>query len=251
LRRLPETDLYVESSGAGERVLLVHGSGFPSATWRDQRALATRYALVMPHRRGYGQSPAADPNFDVDAIDIAALLGDGAHLVGFSYGGVASLISGALLPEAVRSLTVIEPPAFGVASGHPAADKLVDRLRPVYDRAGTMTPEEFDAAFDTALGLEHPPEELDPEAREVADARRRERPPWEAEIPFDALARAAFPKLVVSGGWSAAFDAVCDVVERRLPAAHVRFPEFGGHGVHHADGFNELLERFWRTGTAA
>ena len=45
-----------------------------------------------------------------------------------------------------------------------------------------------------------------------------ERLPSEAEIPFERLAAAPFPKLVVSGGHSAAFDAVCDVLEERLDA---------------------------------
>ena len=36
-------------------------------------------------------------------------------------------------------------------------------------------------------------------------------------IPLDELAAAPFPKLVISGGHNAAFDAVCDVLEERLP----------------------------------
>ena len=43
-----------------------------------------------------------------------------------------------------------------------------------------------------------------------------ERSPVEAVIPLDELAAAPFPKLVISGGHSAAFDAVCDVLEARL-----------------------------------
>lgn len=45
-----------------------------------------------------------------------------------------------------------------------------------------------------------------------------ERGPWEADIALKQLARAPFPTLVVSGGHSAAFDAVCDVLERDLGA---------------------------------
>jgi hypothetical protein len=46
----------------------------------------------------------------------------------------------------------------------------------------------------------------------------RERPPWEAEPPLEALAGARFPKLVVSGAHSPVFEAVCDAVARRLRA---------------------------------
>jgi hypothetical protein len=40
--------------------------------------------VQVPHRRGYGNSPppATHSDFEEDARDIAALLGDGAHLVG-------------------------------------------------------------------------------------------------------------------------------------------------------------------------
>ena len=54
-------------------------------------------------------------------------------------------------------------------------------------------------------------------ARARSRAPRRsmdERGPWEAEIRSTALARAPFPKLVVSGAHHAAFDAICDVLER-------------------------------------
>lgn len=47
---------------------------------------------------------------------------------------------------------------------------------------------------------------------------KRERPSWEAEIPLDRLASAGFPLLVVSGGHSAAFDAVCDALSAALSA---------------------------------
>jgi hypothetical protein len=71
-----------------------------------------------------------------------------------------------------------------------------------------------------------------------------ERPPWEAEIPLDELAAAPFPKLVVSGGHSAAFDAVCDVLEERLGALRAVLPG-AGHGPQRlGEPFNELLASF-------
>ena len=66
-----------------------------------------------------------------------------------------------------------------------------------------------------------------------------ERYPWTAEIPLDALAQTPFPKLVVSGGHSEAFDAVCDVLEERLGAERAVLPG-NGHAV-------QLLDR--RSGT--
>ena len=66
-------------------------------------------------------------DFEEHAVLVAAALGDGAHLVGHSYGGVISLLAAAAAPGRVRSLTVIEPPALGVARGNPAADAFLTR----------------------------------------------------------------------------------------------------------------------------
>src|SRR5215218_9781894 len=119
-------DLEVERLGDGPPVLFVHGSIVgPAQTWRAQRELAARWTLVLPHRPGFGASPPlARGDFEAEAPLVAELLGDGAHLVGHSYGAVIALLAAALRPEAVLSLTVSEPGALGVAAGHPAADAM-------------------------------------------------------------------------------------------------------------------------------
>jgi hypothetical protein len=70
-----------------------------------------------------------------------------------------------------------------------------------------------------------------------------ERPPWEAQIPLDELAAAPFPKLVASGAHSAAFDAVCDVLEQRLGAQRSVLPG-AGHSLPRAPGYVPRLEAF-------
>ncbi|HJZ03483.1 MAG TPA: hypothetical protein VJ305_22405 [Streptosporangiaceae bacterium] len=64
------------------------------------------------------------------------------------------------------------------------------------------------------------------------------------ELAVGRLAAASFPKLVISGHHSPAFEAVCDALAARLKAqrAHVS-------GARHAtpdtgDAFNETLEAF-------
>ena len=84
-------DLHVEVWGTGAPVVLVHGSLATGAEeWEAQRPLAEEgFRLSVFDRRGYGQSPlASGEDFLVDADDIVELLGDGAHLVGHSYGGL-------------------------------------------------------------------------------------------------------------------------------------------------------------------
>ena len=98
------SELHVTTWGDGEPVLFVHGSFVRGgASWAAQRPLADRYRLLFVDRRGYGDSPpTSGEDFDRDADDIAELLGDGAHLVGHSYGAVASLIAAGRRPGAAR-----------------------------------------------------------------------------------------------------------------------------------------------------
>jgi hypothetical protein len=69
--------------------------------------------------------------------------------------------------------------------------------------------------------------------------------PWEAEIPLDVLATADFATLVVSGGHSAMFDAVCDVLESRLRARR-RVLAGAGHSIPTLGApVNEALREHW------
>ena len=110
--------------GGLPRIVFVHGSvmgGRP--TWSGQRPLADRFELDILERPGFPPNPPVDHvDFDDDAVLVAGRLLGGAHLVGHSYGGVIALLAAAAVPERVRSLTVIEPPATRVARGNAAAD---------------------------------------------------------------------------------------------------------------------------------
>jgi pimeloyl-ACP methyl ester carboxylesterase len=233
------TDLAVEVVGAGDTVVLVHGSGVRDWTWIDQRELADRYRLVLPYRRGYGDSPAADPDFEVDGRDVAGLLDRPSHLVGFSYGGIGALLAAAGKPDLVRSVTAIEPPAFGLAREHPDVQALVPKLMEAY---AEPTAEEFGIAFADALGFE--PRPSSPELLAALESFRRERTPDEAEIPFERLD--GIPVLVVTGGWHPAFEEVARLLAARLGAELATFPG-AGHPVQHAPGFNERLLEFWES----
>jgi pimeloyl-ACP methyl ester carboxylesterase len=233
------TELAVEIVGQGETVVLVHGSGVRDWTWSDQLELADRYRLVMPYRRGYGDSPPADPDFEVDGRDIAEMIDGPSHLVGVSYGGIGALLAAAHCPDLVRSVTVIEPPAFGLARDHPEVQALMPKLFAAYAQP---TPEEFGVAFAEAMGFE--PRPPSPELSSALASFRRERTPDEAVIPFERLD--GIRTLVVTGGWHPAFDEVARVIVERLGAEHMEFPG-AGHPVQHAPGFNEQLVEFWHS----
>jgi pimeloyl-ACP methyl ester carboxylesterase len=157
---------------------------------------------------------------------------------------VIALLLAERRPELVRSLTVLEPPAFGAARGIPAADEFMARIADHWAQGPRDDPAAFLRGFLTLVGSSPPPGEFTPELLQGARTLMVERPPSEAVIPFDELARAAFPKLVVSGGHSAAFEALCDVLEERLGAERAVLSG-AGHSVQRlGEPFNELLARF-------
>jgi pimeloyl-ACP methyl ester carboxylesterase len=112
------------------RLLLVHGSVVNAdLTWSAQKPLAERFETVAPNRRGFPPGPDVEHvDFEDEAAWLEQLVAPGTHLVGHSYGGVISLLAAVRYAHLLRSLTVIEPPAFGIARGIPAADEFMSRI---------------------------------------------------------------------------------------------------------------------------
>jgi len=250
-RRAGRATPVVEVAGAGPRVVLVHGSLLNARRqWVLQRSLASFFTLVLPNRTGYPPHPPLDyVDFEPQADDVARLLEEGSHLVGFSYGGIVALLAAARRPEAIRSLTVIEPPALRLARGHPAVDRLFLDMSTLF-WSGPREPRPFVEEFlqlvggkkqGTAMQL---PQTLPPDLEQGARALMVERAPWDARIDLPALARVPFPKLVVSGNHLPALDAICDTLERELRAERAVIPG-GGHNIPLMGApFNDALVSF-------
>ena len=128
------TDIHVTKWGeAGPRVVLVHGgaqgtSSAGHANFHAQEPLGREgWQLIVPDRPGHGLSP--DPgrpdDAEADGEWAAELLGDGAHLVGHSFGGLVALAAAARSPDSVRSVTLIEPALLKIATSYPAVRKTV------------------------------------------------------------------------------------------------------------------------------
>ncbi len=239
-------------SGSGPRVVLVHGSVIDgSLTWSQQQPLGKRWRLEVLNRRGYGKSlpPSVRSDFEEDARDIAGLLGDGAHLVSHSYGAIGALYAAALRPHAVRSLVVSEPSAFRLLKGDPAAEAIVAAQAALKTDAEPRAFLEGFARTIIAPGAVPPlppPNPLPPELEQGVRTTMTARPSVEAEIPFDALRRTAFPKLVISGGHHRVFEAVCDVIQRELNTERASIRGAGHNVPFTGSAFNDRLEAFWR-----
>jgi pimeloyl-ACP methyl ester carboxylesterase len=246
----PSTDLHVEAWGNGTPVVLAHGSLATAAEeWQAQRPLADAgFRLLAPDRRGYGRSPAVvGEDFLRDAEDIAALMGDGAHLVGHSYGGWVCCSPPPTDPRQPCHWCFSSRPHFALGQHHPAGRALVDEVRRMWDQ--DVPDEQWVVGFLKAVGSD--PNEFPPDflaaALPLVSVFRRGRPIWYPDLPLEELAAAPFPKLVVSGGHSAGFDAICDDLAERIGASRA-VVEGAGHEIQFAGPpINDTLLAHWRT----
>src|SRR6201987_5154223 len=145
------------------RLLLVHGSVVNAdLTWNAQKPLAGRFEIVAPNRRGFPPGPDIEHvDFEDEAVWLERFVTPGTHLVGHSYGGVIALLAAARQPELLRSLTVIEPPALGVARGRPAVDEFVERTEEHWTN-GPRDPAQFLRGFLALVGSSVPPRDFSP-----------------------------------------------------------------------------------------
>jgi len=129
-------EIYYEPHGTrGDPTVLVHGSLTDSSSWaRVLPGLARGVSALAYDRRGYGRSTPGPRSTPVrtDAEDLAALLETTdfypVHLVGHSYGAVVATCLAAERPELVRSLSLHEPPYFGLLADRPATAELGRRF---------------------------------------------------------------------------------------------------------------------------
>jgi pimeloyl-ACP methyl ester carboxylesterase len=240
---------------AGSRVLLVHGLvANGEATWSQQRPLAPCWDMLVVDRRGYFPNPRIErEDFEIDAVDVADLLVDlgPLHLVGHSYGGVVCLLAAALAPRGVRSLALIEPPAFGAAADDPDVEAFSAELRALFEE-GPNVPGVFLNVFLGLCGFEprEQPGALPEPLLQHARLLQATRHPGEAVVPFEILRRAPFPKVVFSGGHSPAFEKVSDVIADGVGARRLTITGCG-HAVQRTGApFNAALQEFWRAAEA-
>ncbi|MDX6579055.1 MAG: hypothetical protein QOJ47_604 [Gaiellales bacterium] len=221
------------------RLVLLHGSVTNAAlSWRRQAPLAADFELVTPNRPGFPPNPPVEQvDFEHEVPWLRQVLAPGDHLVAHSYGGVVALLAAPTL--SLSSLTVIEPPALGVARGNPTVEAWIKRAHAL-PRDDLRT---YVAAFLELVGAPFPlPDPLPPVLLQGAEAFWNERFPSEARVPLSPL---PYPVLVVTGDHEPAFEAIGDVLERELDAERAVLPG-AGHAVQNAAGFNATLTEFVR-----
>lgn len=127
-RSLPDADrltidgrtVHVEQRGEGEPLLLLHGFGESTYSWRKiVPALSEHYRTIAIDLNGFGytERPKDRAAYSRDGqlrliLGVLDVLGiESAHVAGHSYGGALSLALAARHPERVQSLILIDSAA--------------------------------------------------------------------------------------------------------------------------------------------
>lgn len=226
---------------------MLHGWTLDHRNWAPQLPLAEQARMVMPDRRGFGQSTApaglAREWEDVDAL----VEGDRFVLVGMSQGAAVALDYARRRPERLAGLVVVGAPLHDVVPHDSDEDALP---RSYYS---TMVAEgQLDAM--KAEWRKHPLTRISPAARPVLDAmldsydgRDLRAPQIPISISADELAALPMPVLAIAGAEDMPWRRrVADVIGAAAPHGRTVLIESAGHlcNLDQPARFNALLRDF-------
>src|SRR5438105_7288607 len=110
---LGDVEIYYESHGEGEPLLLVSGLGGVAAYWKPNLpAISAKHRVIVHDHRGIGQSSRSMIKYSVDQMtdDVVRLMDhlkiERAHLVGHSTGGAIGQTLAIKEPERLKSMVL-------------------------------------------------------------------------------------------------------------------------------------------------
>jgi pimeloyl-ACP methyl ester carboxylesterase len=256
--------------GSGPALLLIHGIGDSSDSWRTViDELAHDHTVLAPDLLGHGRSEKPRADYSVAAYangmrDLMSVLGiDRVTVVGHSLGGGVAAQFAYQFPERCERLVLVGSGGVGRTvspllrlAAVPGAELLMPFLGLPPVRLASQLVAEVLARFDTSLGRDADELLAVFEALPNTTARRailrtlRSGVDWRGQV-ITMLDRAylaeGIPTLIVWGGR----DAIIPVGHARLahasmPGSRLEVFEGAGHFPHHSDArrFVEILRRF-------
>ena len=257
--------LHYELSGAGEPMVLVHGSWTDGRTWAHVApALARSFRLLTYDRRGHSRSarPAGQGSVREDVADLAALveaLGLApAHVVGGSFGGSIALRLLVDHRELIRTVQAHEPPLLDLLDDDPAgATALAEAWGRIDAVAALLDSGDAEGGARLfieaiALGPGGWDERLSPEGRAMLVANA---PTWLDEVrdpeafalPLERIREPDRPVLITVGEESS--PSLARAAERLVAGvrgAEGRVLAGAGHVPHlsHPEGYARMVSRF-------
>ena len=154
---VPNGELYFESIGKGEPLILIHAGFFDRRDWKHQiENFGKEFNVIVYDQRGAGNSSVPTASFspadDLRAV-VAHLKIERAALIGHSLGGTIALDFALQYPERVSSLILVAPGLNGYAWSNEYSEwfKEIWNLSQLTE----MTKQALSAPF-YALGMEKP-----------------------------------------------------------------------------------------------
>lgn len=155
---------YYEAEGSGEPLVLLHGGLCTIETFHGIRpALAERYRVYLPERRGHGRTADVDGpiTYEIMARDTIAFLDaievSSAYVVGWSDGAVVGLLTALRRSDLVSKLVLIgqnvnphglPPEAVEMLKLDRMPDMLPPMLRDAYAAVSPDGPDHWDVVVD-------------------------------------------------------------------------------------------------------
>jgi pimeloyl-ACP methyl ester carboxylesterase len=264
--RANSVDLYYETNGEGDPLVLVHGGWSDHENWQlVAPALAESFLVVTYDRRGHGRSdrPGQASRMDQEH-DLAALIEHldrgPAHVVGTSFGGSISIGLAARRPELVRSVIAHEPPLISVVAGDPDVQPLLGEVQATIESVlarlarGHIEDAARQFVEEVALGpgaweqLPEPIRETMIDSAPAFTAEQRD-PAWASMDPT-ALARIESPVLLSQGDQSPPwFFGIVAKLGGLIEGAETRTYPGAGHAPHithprdYLEGVTDFLAR--------
>lgn len=166
---LPGVKTWYDEHGEGEPVVLLHGGFCTNETWEPQRAdLAEAFHLFLPERRAHGHTPDVEgpityADMTDDTIDfLDSVVGEPAHLIGWSDGAIVALLVAIARPSLVRKVVVIGanvepasaiPDMAGMLEHMSADDPDLETFRSMYAAASPDGPNHWKVVVDKLIAM--------------------------------------------------------------------------------------------------
>lgn len=263
-KRANGVELFYEVRGAGEPLVLVHGSWGDHHNWDPVvAALSESFEVVVYDRRGHSRSerPAGQGSVREDADDLAELIealeSGPAHVVANSFGSIVALNAAVRRPEVFATLVAHEPPLLGIL----AETQFEPALHEVNRRVGNVVEllaegnDEAGAKLFVETVARRPgawEEELGAELREVFIGNAptfldEARDPDSERLDLAQLRRFDRPALLTKGTSSPPFlIAIVDTIASALPRFEIETIEGADHAPHQTTTkqYIDLVRRF-------
>ncbi|HAT6343859.1 TPA: pimeloyl-ACP methyl ester esterase BioH [Aeromonas hydrophila] len=248
----------VERFGQGPDLVLLHGWGMNGAVWHGiVPALASRYRVHLVDLPGCGNSPlAGEVEYSLPwlAEQVAAILPEQCHLLGWSLGGLVASQLALSHPERLHSLiTVASSPCFMVQGDWPGiAPKVLNGFNQMLAGDFKQTIERFLAI--QAMGSEHARDDIRQLRHWLAERPAPQLAALEAGLGLlaevdlrDELTQLSLPWLRIYGRLDSLVPkASIPLLNERYPSSRSVVLEKASHApfISHPQQFIEIIEHF-------